>query len=70
MRLLTFHSTTGEAASIARQANVKRLVVGHYSQRYNDLTSLIEEVQEVFPNADLALEGKVFEIPRNYGIDS
>lgn len=66
----TFHSTTGEAASIAKQANVKRLVVGHYSQRYHDLTSLLDEVQEVFPNADLAKEGKVFEIPRTYGANS
>ena len=62
----TFHSTTGQAAEIAKLAEVRRLVVGHYSQRYNDLSSLLNEVQEVFPNADLAEEGKVFEILRTY----
>lgn len=66
----TFHSTTGQAADIAKLANVKRLVVGHYSQRYHDLSSLLEEVQEVFPNSELAEEGKVFEIPRTYGANS
>ena len=53
----TFHSTTGQAASIAKLADVKRLVVGHYSQRYNDLSSLLNEVQEIFPNAELAEGG-------------
>lgn len=66
----TFHSTTGHAADIARLADVKRLVIGHYSQRYNDLSSLLDEVQEVFLNAELAEEGKVFEIPRTYDANS
>ena len=66
----TFHSTTGQAADIAKRADVKRLVVGHYSQRYHDLSNLIQEVQDVFPNADLAEEGKVFEILRTYGVNS
>ena len=66
----TFHSTTGQAAGIAKLADVKRLVIGHYSQRYHDLSELLWEVKEVFPNADLAEEGKVFEIPRTYGINS
>ena len=62
----TFHSTTGQAAEIAKLAEVRRLVVGHYSQRYNDLSCLLNEVQEVFPNAELAEEGKIFEILRTY----
>jgi len=66
----TFHSTTGQAADIAKLADVKRLVVGHYSQRYHDLSNFLEEVQEVFPNAELAEEGKVFEILRTYGANS
>ena len=66
----TFHSTTGQAAEIARHANVKRLVIGHYSQRYHDLSTLLDEVQEVFPNSELAEEGKVFEIPRTYVVNS
>ena len=66
----TFHSTTGQAAAIAKLAEAKCLIVGHYSQRYHDLSSLLEQVQEVFPNAELAEEGKVFEIPRNYDTNS
>ena len=62
----TFHSTTGQAAEIAKLAEVRRLVVGHYSQRYNDLSCLLNEVQEVFPNAELAEEGKIFESLRTY----
>ena len=66
----TFHSTTGQAAEIAKLAEVRRLVVGHYSQRYNDLSCLLNEVQEVFPNAELAEEGKIFEILRTYDTNS
>ena len=66
----TFHSTTGQAADIARLANVKRLVIGHYSQRYHDLSALLDEVQEIFPNSELAEEGKIFEIPRTYAVNS
>ena len=66
----TFHSTTGQAAEIAKLAEVRRLVVGHYSQRDNDLSCLLNEVQEVFPNAELAEEGKIFEILRTYDTNS
>ncbi len=66
----TFHSTTGQAAEIAKLAEVRRLVVGHYSQRYNDLSCLLNEVQDVFPNSELAEEGKIFEILRTYDTNS
>ena len=66
----TFHSTTRQAAEIAKLAKVRRLVVGHYSQRYNELSCLLNEVQEVFPNAELAEEGKIFEIHRTYDTNS
>ncbi len=53
----TFHSTAREAAEIARRAGVKRLVLGHYSARYDDLTPLLAEAVEVFPNTSLGQEG-------------
>lgn len=57
-----FHSTTIEAATIAKKAEVKRLILGHYSTRYDDLQLLLKEARSVFPNTELGEDGKVFEI--------
>lgn len=53
----TFHSTARQAAEIARQAQVKRLVIGHYSARYEDVSFLKEEADSIFPNTILGEEG-------------
>lgn len=58
----TFHSTARQAAEIARKAGVKRLVIGHYSARYEELTALHKEAQEVFPDTILGNEGMVIPI--------
>ena len=58
----TFHSTAREAAEIARAANVKKLVIGHFSSRYNELDQLLKEAIAVFPDTELANEGKVIEL--------
>ena len=60
--LETCHSTSREAANIARLAEVKHLILGHYSARYHDLTPLLEEACEVFPQTELAMEGSVFKL--------
>ncbi len=57
-----FHSTTGQAATIAVKAGVKKLLIGHYSARYDDLQPLLDEARAVFPETDLAVDGCVFEI--------
>ena len=49
----TGHTTALEAARIARKANVGKLIVGHFSNRYHDLTVFLDEAREVFPNTDL-----------------
>ncbi|MDR3250938.1 MAG: ribonuclease Z [Tannerella sp.] len=54
----TFHSTARQAAEIARMADVKQLVLGHYSARYDDLTGFMDEASAVFQNVVLAEEGK------------
>ena len=59
---VTYHSTARQAAEIARDAEVKKLVIGHYSSRYNELGVLLKEASEVFPNTELANEGKIFEL--------
>ena len=53
----TFHSTARQAATLAQQAHVGKLVIGHYSSRYNDEKVLLAQAQEVFANTVLAHEG-------------
>jgi ribonuclease Z len=54
----TYHSTARQAATLASKANVKRLLIGHFSARYKDLAPLLQEAKEVFENTMLATEGK------------
>tara|TARA_R110002049_G_scaffold231823_1_gene404397 strand:- start:440 stop:1345 length:906 start_codon:yes stop_codon:yes gene_type:complete len=56
----TKHSTAKQAASIAKQANVGTLLLGHYSTRYDGLKAFKEEAQEIFENVKLSEDGKVF----------
>lgn len=55
-----FHSTTKQAAQIALKANVKKLLIGHFSSKYDTLHEFEQEAREVFPNTELALEGAVY----------
>nr|WP_129731709.1 ribonuclease Z [Parabacteroides goldsteinii] len=58
----TFHSTARQAAKIALKAGVKRLVIGHYSARYEDLAALHKEAREIYPDTILGNEGMVLSI--------
>lgn len=58
----TFHSTARQAAEIARDAHVKRLVIGHYSARYENLSELHREAEAVFPGTVLGNEGMVIKV--------
>lgn len=57
----TLHSTAKEAAKIALKANVKQLVLGHYSTRYESINRFKEEAETIFPAVLLADDGKSFE---------
>ena len=57
----TKHSTAKQAAIIAKKANVKVLLLGHYSTRYDDLSVFKDEAKEFFENVKLSDDGKVFE---------
>ena len=57
-----FHSTTRQAATIAQKAMVKKLLIGHFSSKYNELEQFQSEAREVFPNTELALEGVTYEV--------
>ena len=58
----TKHSTAREAARIAEGADAGSLLLGHYSGRYGSLEGFRKEAQEVFPNVELAKDGKTFTI--------
>tara|TARA_R110000787_G_scaffold55942_5_gene128859 strand:+ start:8621 stop:9535 length:915 start_codon:yes stop_codon:yes gene_type:complete len=60
LALKTKHSTAKQAADIANKAEVKKLVLGHYSSRYQDISLFQKEAEEIFSNVDLAEAGKVF----------
>ena len=51
------HSTALEAAEIAKKAGVKKLLIGHFSARYDDLQPLLDEARSVFPETYLAEDG-------------
>ena len=59
---VTHHSTAKEAAEIALTAGVKRLLLGHYSSRYDDEKQLQSEASEIFPVTECANEGMVIKI--------
>lgn len=58
----TFHTTAPQAAEIAKMAQVKKLVIGHYSARYEDESILLKEAGEVFPQTILAQENLRIEL--------
>ncbi|MBC7935133.1 MAG: ribonuclease Z [Rhizobacter sp.] len=57
-----FHSTTEQAATIAKKANAKKLIIGHFSSKYEVLDDFLKEAVEVFPRTELALEGVCYTI--------
>jgi len=57
-----FHSTTIEAATLAKKAGVKKLLIGHFSARYEDLQPLLDEARSVFPETYLAEDGGKIQI--------
>jgi len=54
------HSTARQAATIANLAEVKQLLIGHFSNRYKDFTPLLEQAREVFSATDAVEDGMVW----------
>jgi len=59
----TYHTTVKQAATIAKKAEADKLIIGHFSNRYKDLTPLLEEALASFPASYLGEEGLTFSIP-------
>lgn len=57
-----FHSTAAQAAQLAKDAGAGRLLLGHYSSRYRDVSEFAREASPIFPNVEATEEGHVYEI--------
>ena len=55
---ITLHSTTIDAANLALKSNSKKLLIGHFSSRYDDYSLFFKEVRDIFPNVIISEEGK------------
>ena len=60
--IATLHSTTIDAATLAKKGNVKKLLIGHFSSRYDDYNDFISEVAAIFKNVIISEEGKKIEV--------
>ncbi|MEZ2335862.1 ribonuclease Z [Mucilaginibacter sp. RCC_168] len=58
----THHTTALQAGKIALKTHAKKLLIGHFSARYKTLNELLDEARSVFPDTELAIEGKTFAI--------
>ncbi|HEY4323336.1 MAG TPA: ribonuclease Z [Mucilaginibacter sp.] len=56
----TRHTTALQAGIIALKTNATKLLIGHFSARYKTLNELLDEARSIFPNTELAIEGKTF----------
>ena len=57
-----YHSTAAQAATVARDAHAGKLVLGHFSARYEDESAILKEAETIFPNSFLANEGLVIDV--------
>lgn len=57
-----FHSTSLDAATIAKKAQVSKLLIGHFSSRYKDISPLLAEARKIFPATHAVEDGEIFPI--------
>jgi ribonuclease Z len=61
---ITFHSTGKDAATVAKKADVGKLLIGHFSARYKNHAPILEEAMEIFPNTQAIMEGDVINVDK------
>jgi ribonuclease Z len=59
---MTCHSTTHDAAKVARKANAGTLMIGHFSARYKEISGLVEEAKAIFPATIPAIDGTTYDL--------
>ena len=64
--ILKFHSTAEQAARIAQLAEVKKLIIGHYSARYDDTNPFLDEAKSVFEETELTYDGLKLNIKKKF----
>jgi ribonuclease Z len=57
-----FHSTASQAACIAKNAQAAKLLIGHFSSKYELLEDFLDEAKNIFDNTELAIEGVTFRL--------
>lgn len=57
-----YHSTANQAALLAKEAKVKRLLIGHYSSKYENILDFEDEAKAIFPDTTATQEGTVYDI--------
>jgi ribonuclease Z len=65
----TYHSTTDEAANIAKHVGAHQLLIGHFSSKYPDLSVYLDECKAVFTGSLIAIEGNTYEVTRQHSIE-
>ncbi len=65
----SFHTTAKEAACLAKEAQVKHLILGHYSSRYKSPMVLRDEARQEFSRTHLAVEGKSYFVLRHKNLE-
>lgn len=61
----TLHSTAAEAATIALKSEVKKLIIGHFSNRYSDLELLLNEAKSIFLKTEIAEQDRSFDVSKS-----
>lgn len=59
----TMHSTAKQAATVAKNAEVGQLLLGHFSARYKNTSSILEEAKSIFQNSHCVRDGEEFLLP-------
>lgn len=59
-----FHSTAEQAARIALLAGVRKLIIGHYSARYDDVNPFLDEAKSIFKETELTYDGLILTIKK------
>ncbi len=60
----TWHSTAADAARMAKLANAKQLIIGHFSARYKKTTPFAEEAKAIFEATEAAIDGKTYRVEK------
>ena len=63
LAIQTFHSTAPQAATIAKEAGVGKLLIGHFSSRYKDPLQFESEAREIFAETSAVSDGDIYSIP-------